>query len=278
MLYCKILLAVLAAGIYSVGWAAEKKLVIGDFSRGGMGVQNFFGTVLENKNIKLPDDLSVNVRQIAIDSEAEKAGCDVWLDENILKWDEKKFAVQDYALLPVIVVVHADNPLESIAVEDLKRIYSGRIASWERLHGKSMPIRLGGAGRKSPAGRAFRFLVMKEDILSGKVVDVDSEILPDMLELDRAASAGKLLRALPELIVFGAWDLAAEASGKFKVLKINGIEPSRENICSGRYPLVIKHSLRFLRNNPPLYLPEFAAFLRESAEKNGAFLPVSVKK
>ncbi len=60
------------------------------------------------------------------------------------------------AVDPVIIMVHPSNPVQSVSLEDLDGIYSGRITNWAELGGRSAPIIVYGRDRASGTGGVFQ--------------------------------------------------------------------------------------------------------------------------
>jgi len=61
----------------------------------------------------------------------------------------------------ILVAVQSDNPLESISVEQLRAIYSGRLRNWKELGGQDIPIIAYGREAGSSASRLFMELVLE---------------------------------------------------------------------------------------------------------------------
>jgi len=60
------------------------------------------------------------------------------------------------AVDPVIIMVHPSNPVQSVSLEDLDGIYSGRITNWSELGGRNAPIIVYGRERNTGTGGAFQ--------------------------------------------------------------------------------------------------------------------------
>ena len=60
------------------------------------------------------------------------------------------------AVDPVIIMVHPSNPVQSVSLEQLDGIYSGRITNWSQLGGRDADIIVYGRDRSSGTGGAFQ--------------------------------------------------------------------------------------------------------------------------
>lgn len=126
----------------------------------------------------------------------------------------------------LVVVVHKDNPLDSISFVDLQRLYWGEISNWKQLGGPDMPLELYvREGKISGVGRTLRELVFEDPSLD--------------FPMDHAfKSSGPLEKKLeqsPQGIA--ATGVSSARKRDIKILKLDGVEPSYENIKTGRYLL-----------------------------------------
>ncbi|MEO5365646.1 MAG: phosphate ABC transporter substrate-binding protein [Magnetococcus sp. WYHC-3] len=127
----------------------------------------------------------------------------------------------------LVVTVHPSNPVESIRLADLKRVFDGEVTNWKELGGPDLRIALvGQEGKDSGVGHMLRLLVFnnpneefKARSLKVKVSDQMEEKveqIPGALSIDGVSSARKR---------------------KVKFLSLDGVSPSKDNIASGQYPL-----------------------------------------
>ncbi|MFP5349975.1 MAG: phosphate ABC transporter substrate-binding protein [Gammaproteobacteria bacterium] len=126
------------------------------------------------------------------------------------------------------VIVHKDNPVDGISLDQLRAVYLGKITNWKQLGGKDAPLELYvRKGKISGVGRTLRELVFNDydiEFVATHVVD----------------STGPLERAIPENpngIGTTGISSARKLAGKAKILKLNGKEPTYANIKSGEYLL-----------------------------------------
>jgi len=174
------------------------------------------------------------------------------VNQNTLTTDpaERRVQLTPVAWDALAVIVHKDNPVQNLTLDQLRKIYKGQIANWKEVGGRDAPIELYvRKGKISGVGRTLRELLFynyDEEFVAKHVVD----------------STGPLERAIPGdpngMGVTGV-SSARKLVGKVKILDLNGKEPSYENIKSGQYLLY-----RPLYIATPLggHNPEAAKFVR----------------
>lgn len=147
------------------------------------------------------------------------------------------------------VYVSADNSLNELSVDQLKDIFTGKVKNWKDLGGNDAPITV--YSRENSSG-TYEFF--KEHILKGQDFVSSAQTMPGTAALLQAVTKDK------NGIGYGG---AAYGHGA-KVLKIKktadspAIEPTEENVVSGKYPI-----WRYLFNylNPDKDKGEIAAYL-----------------
>lgn len=145
----------------------------------------------------------------------------------------------DYELTPIakdafVFIVPITNPIESLTSEQIRGIYSGKITSWRELgvdlDAKLLPYqRNKGSGSQTALERLMGETPIMEPIKEDKLRGMGGII-----------SATADYRNYPGALGFTFRYYANELvkDKKVKLLKIDGVEPSAENIRSGRYPFV----------------------------------------
>lgn len=131
-----------------------------------------------------------------------------------------------------VFFVHKDNPLDSLTAEQLRGIYSGEITNWKELGGKNEKIaafqRNAGSGSQSMLIRFMGDTPIMEpptelvnDLMSGIVEKVSDY-------RSTSAAIGFSYRYYMEGII---------QNPDIKLLKIDGVAPTAENIANGAYPI-----------------------------------------
>ena len=145
-----------------------------------------------------------------------------------------KYEITPFAKEAFVFFVNSKNPVENLTSQQIRGIYSGKITDWsqidKRLTGKIKPFqRNQGSGSQT----------MLEKIM-GK-----TPIMPPLKE-DRLGGMGEIIndvanyRNYQEAIGFTFRYFSTEMfkNGEIKLLAIDGISPTVENIRNGSYPFI----------------------------------------
>ena len=131
-----------------------------------------------------------------------------------------------------VFFVHKDNPIDNLTTEQIKAIYSGEITNWKELGGKNEPItayqRNEGSGSQS---MLIRFMngtpIMEPD--TEKTNDLMSGIIEQVADYrNKDGSIGFSFRYYMEGII---------KNPDVKLLCVDDVAPTVENIQSGAYPI-----------------------------------------
>lgn len=136
------------------------------------------------------------------------------------------------------IAVHPQNPVlkikPNLTTDEVKRIFSGEIKTWQQLDAglPDRPIVLAIRDLGGGASQAFDDIVMK-----GTPVSKDAIQCPSM-----GALAGKVQENI-DAVGYVSTGLVKQSQGRISVLSVDGAEPTNENIVSGKYnisrPLII---------------------------------------
>jgi phosphate transport system substrate-binding protein len=137
------------------------------------------------------------------------------------------------------VIVHKDNPVEDISLEDLRRVYLGEIKNWKELGGSDRPILLYARdGKISGVGRTIRKLLFADY----EQEFAASEIFPSTGPLEQQ------LVSEPDAIAMTG--ISSARKRDVKILKLEGKYPTYENVKNGEYLLYRPLYLVYNENNP----------------------------
>jgi phosphate transport system substrate-binding protein len=125
----------------------------------------------------------------------------------------------------IAMITHPTNPVDSITTQQARDIYTGKITNWKELGGNDQPIELYvRRGKISGVGRTVRELLFSnydQEFTGAK------HVVPNTAPLEEGIE--KNLNGL------GATGVASAHRRKVKILKLNGKEPSFDNIRNGQY-------------------------------------------
>lgn len=126
----------------------------------------------------------------------------------------------------LVVIVHKDNAISNITLEQLKAIYLGKIKNWQELGGRDRPVELYvRRGKISGVGRTLREIVF---------ANFNQEFQSTHIE----KSSGPLEQGVENNINgVGVTGISSAKRRNVKILKLEGHAPNYENIKSGNYTL-----------------------------------------
>jgi phosphate transport system substrate-binding protein len=138
------------------------------------------------------------------------------------------------------IVVHPRNPIQSISVEDVRRIYLGQVNNWSQVGGPNIKITASG---RDPSSGTYGFF--QEDVLKNARYRADMISTPS-----NNAIANNVANDPGGIGYVGvAYAKAFEKAGKVKQIPVSfvrggtPVEPTDANVKAGRYPIS-----RFLYN------------------------------
>jgi len=134
----------------------------------------------------------------------------------------------------IIVYVNEQNPVSNLSLSQLKEIYRGKITNWKSVGGKNARIVL--YSRENNSGT---YVYFKDIILQGEDYSPFCQNLPGTSSVVNAVSRDKFA------IGYGGYGYGRNV----KMLKINNIEPTIDNIRKGLYP-ISRYLYMYLRNQP----------------------------
>ena len=136
------------------------------------------------------------------------------------------------------------NPVENLTSEDIKSIYSGRISNWNEVGGENNKI----MAFQRPTDSGSQTIMEK---FMG-----DTPLMPALKE--EVAGMGDLMEEVASYrnynnslgYSFRFFTTGMNPNEKIKLLSLDGIEPTPENIASGKYPYVVNLYAITVKDNP----------------------------
>ena len=125
----------------------------------------------------------------------------------------------------IAVIVNPDLGIDSISIDTLYKIYTGQITEWSQIDSKLPKKTIVAYSRNTASGTFEVWLekVLKGDKLSPRIQMVEST----QAEIESVARN-------PYAIAYTGMGYVTD---QVKALKIDGIEPSVQNVLAGKYPL-----------------------------------------
>ena len=162
----------------------------------------------------------------------------------------------------IAVVVHPDNPINEISIQDIKAIYTCEISRWDKIGGKGSIVVV---SRDAASGtfEAFNELALN----NAKLTDA-ALMLASNLEIARTVAQ------TPGAIGYIG---LGYLSDDVKALKVEGILPSEATVNDGSYPLA-RPLFMYTNGNPKGLAKGFIDFIMSTTGqeivKEAGFVPV----
>lgn len=145
---------------------------------------------------------------------------------------------------PIVVLVHRDNPVVNLTIDQLRQIFSGSITNWKEVGGENQPIKVARYNDEVGSG----VLTVFKEIVMGKKDDGSlHELLISAVQFPGPTNEGAYIAQNPGGISFMGFNSYRRRYGS--LLNINGFAPNRENIINGTYPLVATYHIVYDRRN-----------------------------
>ena len=153
---------------------------------------------------------------------AQEGTCDIGLSSRALKDEEKSAGLKETVLAydGIAIIVHPDNPVSDLSVEQLAKLYTGEITNWKDVGGNDAEVVL--IGREAASGTRDGF----ESITGTK----------DKCQYrQELTSTGDVITAVsqnPDAIGYAS---LASVKDSVKALNVDGVTPSEATIKDGSY-------------------------------------------
>lgn len=162
-------------------------------------------------------------------SDARQGKADIGMVSRALTEEEGDVYGYPIARDGICMVVHKDNPVQTLTSQQVVKIYTGKIANWKKVGGKDTPIAVmnAEAGRSSAELFTHYFDVKYDDVKAQRVLG------------DNPARI-KAIAENPEAIIYmsvGEAERSAQAGAPIKLLPLDGVAATSKNIRSGNFPI-----------------------------------------
>ena len=128
---------------------------------------------------------------------------------------------------PIIVVSNYVNGVEDISIKNLTKVFKGEVKNWKELGGNDVPVVVGYLSEDIESGVVLLF---KEFTVGSK-----GKLAPNGTTLDDPVKVGRFVYSTPGGVSF--LSLNTFNDKKSTILKVDGFEPTTENILSNKYKL-----------------------------------------
>jgi phosphate transport system substrate-binding protein len=172
----------------------------------------------------------------------------------------------------VTIILHKDNPVQSLTDPQVVDIYTGKITNWNQVGGRDAPITLvNKAEGRSTLELFLHYFKLKNTDIKPHVIIGDNE------------QGIKTVAGNPNAIGYvsiGTAEYDAERGVAIKLLPVGGVPATSENVANGKFPL--SRPLHLVTKAPPEGLAkEFIDFARSAdvhdLVREQSFVPMPTK-
>lgn len=143
-----------------------------------------------------------------------------------------EITMEPFATDALIFVVNENNGVDSLTVEEIRKIYAGEITNWSEVGGEDLPIDAFQRNAESGSQVLMEKLVMGDIPMMepprGYMLDEMGGLMEAVRGYDNTASA------IGYSVYYYAHDM--EMAEGLKIIAVDGVVPCAETIRSGAYP------------------------------------------
>ncbi len=150
--------------------------------------------------------------------------CDIGLSSRALKDEEKKAGLKETVLAydGIAMIVHPDNPVQDLTLEQIAQIYTGEITNWKDVGGSDAEIVLIGREAGSGTRDGFESITKTEQKCKYR---------------QELTSTGDVITAVSQNPNAIGYASLASVKNTVRALKVAGITPSEQTVKDGSYVL-----------------------------------------
>ncbi len=172
-------------------------------------------------------------------SDVRRSIADIGMVSRKLKNSEQEFQGHLFATDGISIIVHQSKSIENITTQQVRDIFQGKIRHWQQLTGDASPLTvIHKAEGRSTLEVFLNYFALKNPQIKADIIIGDNE------------QAIKLVANNPNAIAYvsiGAAEYAIMQGSTIKLLTLNGIVASTDNLLHERFPL--RRELNFISRN-----------------------------
>jgi phosphate transport system substrate-binding protein len=189
-------------------------------------------------------------------ADAKRGTADIGMASRALKPEETDLAAHTVAMDGVGMILHRDNPVQSLTDEQVIAIYTGRVSNWSEVGGGDAPITV----VSKADGRATLEVFLKHFDLASPDIRA-SVIIGDNQQGIRTVAGD--VNAIGYVSV-GTADFEIGRGVPIRLLPMDGVEATTANVRNGSFPM--SRPLNLVTHGPVSPLAQaFIDFARSSA-------------
>lgn len=177
-------------------------------------------------NIRVDVQTGGSSRGIA---DVQTGAAEIGMASRALAASESDLTAYQIAVDGICIVVHADNPVESLTDEQVAAIFRGEVSNWKDLGGRDLPIVV----VNKAAGRATLDVFLHHFQLEHAEIDADIIVGENQQGIKTVAGNPSAIG----YVSIGAAGAEVERGTPIRMLEFGGVVPTTENVASGRFPI-----------------------------------------
>ena len=152
----------------------------------------------------------------------QEGTCDIGLSSRALKDEEKAAGLKETVLAydGIAIIVHPDNPVSDLSIEQIAKLYTGEITNWKDVGGNDAEVVLTGREAASGTRDGFESITGTKDACQYR---------------QELTSTGDVITAVsqnPDAIGYAS---LASVKDTVKALNVGGVTPSEATVKDGSY-------------------------------------------
>ncbi len=139
--------------------------------------------------------------------------------------EKEGLTVYPLALEPIYIIVHESNPIDSLTLEQVRAIFSGRIRNWREVGGPDRSIVV-----------VTRLHCKQRPGHWKTILPTADDFRKDRINVKGAKPMVRTVSDFSNAIghVGSGWQIKPD--DRIKIIRVNGYEPTAENLKAGNYP------------------------------------------
>ena len=152
----------------------------------------------------------------------QEGTCDIGLSSRALKDEEKAAGLKETVLAydGIAIIVHPDNPVSDLSLEQIAKLYTGEITNWKDVGGNDAQVVLIGREAASGTRDGFESITVTKDKCQYR---------------QELTSTGDVITAVsqnPDAIGYAS---LASIKDSVKALNVDGVTPGEDTVKDGSY-------------------------------------------
>lgn len=149
-----------------------------------------------------------------------------------------KLIYTPFAREAFVFIVNINNPLNSLSEQQVRDIFSGKITNWREVGGSDERIQVWMRPEDSGSQTVMKAKVMKGTLMLPAKKDLIMDVMNGVIS--KVAAYQNTQPSIGYTFRYYATQMNKDISKNIKLLAINGIAPTVENIRNGTYPYIVE--------------------------------------